>query len=86
MKEKVIKCKDCGTDFVFTVEEQEFFASKGFENEPQRCKPCRIARKQADRGPKEMHPVICATCGKQTEVPFKPRTDKPVYCSDCFKK
>ena len=92
MNDKNLKCKDCGADFVFTVEEQEFYAQKGFQNEPQRCKQCRIARKQNDRdnrrggGAKEMHDVICATCGKETQVPFKPRSDKPVYCSDCFKK
>ncbi len=35
-------------------------------------------------GPKEMHPAVCAQCGQQTEVPFKPRGDRPVYCRDCF--
>ena len=87
MTDKNITCKDCGAEFVFTAEEQEFYAQKGFTNEPGRCKECRMARKQNDRRqPKEMHPATCAACGKETEVPFKPRTDKPVYCSDCFKK
>ena len=86
MKEKTITCRDCGATFVFTVEEQEFFAQKGYMNDPTRCKACRVARKNNDRQAKEMHPAVCATCGKQTQVPFKPRTDKPVYCSDCFKK
>jgi CxxC-x17-CxxC domain-containing protein len=31
-----------------------------------------------------MHPAVCAQCGKDTTVPFRPRGDKPVYCSDCF--
>ena len=35
-------------------------------------------------GPREMHPAVCAQCGIDTEVPFLPRGDKPVYCSDCF--
>ena len=35
-------------------------------------------------GPREMHPVTCAQCGQETQVPFKPRGDRPVYCSDCF--
>jgi len=86
MKDKTIICKDCSAEFVFSVEDQEFFAQKGFTNEPQRCKDCRIARKQNDRRPREMHPITCASCGKAAEVPFKPSTDKPVYCSDCFKK
>lgn len=44
MEDKTLKCKDCGAEFVFTVREQEFYKEKGF-SEPQRCKPCRDARK-----------------------------------------
>lgn len=44
-KDKTIQCKDCGTDFVFSSGEQEFYASKGFDNEPIRCKACRDKRK-----------------------------------------
>ena len=36
--------------------------------------------------PRQMFPVKCATCGKDTEVPFEPRGDRPVYCSDCYHK
>lgn len=39
-----------------------------------------------DSGPREMHEVTCDSCKKQCEVPFKPTGDKPVYCSDCFRK
>lgn len=35
-------------------------------------------------GPRQMYPAICAQCGKETEVPFQPRSDKPVYCRECF--
>jgi len=38
------------------------------------------------RSSKEMHSVKCDKCGKMCEVPFKPTTSKPVYCSDCFRK
>jgi CxxC-x17-CxxC domain-containing protein len=31
-----------------------------------------------------MHPAVCATCGKDTQVPFEPRNGRPVYCSDCY--
>ena len=48
--DKTIVCKDCGQEFTFTANEQEFFAEKGFTNEPQRCKSCRVARKGAPRG------------------------------------
>jgi CxxC-x17-CxxC domain-containing protein len=34
--------------------------------------------------PRQMYPAVCSSCGKQTEVPFQPRSDKPVYCRDCF--
>jgi len=36
--------------------------------------------------PREMHKVICADCGKETEVPFKPAEGRPVYCRDCYQK
>jgi CxxC-x17-CxxC domain-containing protein len=38
------------------------------------------------RAQREMHPATCAQCNKETQVPFLPRGDKPVYCSDCFSK
>ena len=45
-KDKVIKCTDCGEEFISTDGEQAFYAEKGFNNEPKRCKPCREKRKQ----------------------------------------
>lgn len=87
-EDKVLKCRDCGSDFVFSAGEQEFYAEKGFENEPVRCKDCRQARKR-DRGdnmgaPRQLYTVICSECGAETQVPFEPRNDKPVYCRACF--
>jgi CxxC-x17-CxxC domain-containing protein len=38
------------------------------------------------RAPRQMFPTTCAECGKDTEVPFEPRGDRPVYCSDCYRK
>ena len=49
-QEKSIKCSDCGTTFTFTAREQEFFASKGFVNEPKRCFNCRAAKKAQRNG------------------------------------
>lgn len=100
MQDKSLKCVDCGTDFVFTSGEQEFYAQKGFTNAPTRCPSCRAARKASRDGgssyssggggggyggQRQMYPAVCAQCGKATEVPFQPRGDKPVYCSDCYK-
>jgi len=91
-QDKNLSCRDCGAEFVFTASEQDFFAEKGFTNEPGRCPGCRAARKQTSGGfgrgggnyQREMHPATCATCGKETQVPFRPSGDRPVYCSDCF--
>lgn len=88
MEDKVLTCVDCGKEFVFTAAEQEFYAQKGFDNEPKRCKDCRAAKKQdfrTQRGNREMTTVTCSNCGKEAQVPFKPVLDKPVYCDDCFK-
>ncbi len=92
--EKSIQCSDCGTTFTFTAGEQEFFASKGFTNEPKRCSSCRQARKTehngnsgySHRSQREMFSVTCADCGKDTQVPFEPNEGRPVYCSDCYNK
>ena len=82
-QDKTLICKECGAEFVFTAGEQEFYAEKGFVNEPQRCKACRDARKASARN-REMYTVPCANCGKDATVPFKPSGDRPVLCSECF--
>ena len=105
--DKALTCRDCGQSFVFTVGEQEFFASRGFTNEPSRCRDCRTARRGSGGGggsyaggggtvvaataaarvaDREMFSVTCSSCGNDALVPFQPRGDKPVYCSDCFSK
>jgi len=90
--DKSLECSDCGTTFTFGAEEQEFFAAKGYTNEPKRCPSCREARKAERYGNggyrprRQMFPAVCATCGKETEVPFEPRQGRPVYCSDCYNK
>ena len=37
-------------------------------------------------GSRQLYPAVCSSCGKETEVPFQPRSDKPVYCRECFQK
>ena len=93
-QEKSLQCSDCGATFTFTAGEQEFFASKGYTNEPKRCPSCRQARKSERygdggygyRAQRQMFPAVCAECGKETEVPFEPHQDRPVYCRDCYLK
>lgn len=121
MEDREIQCADCQTPFVFSAQEQEFYAERGFQ-EPKRCKTCRESRKargpgggsgghrggggggggggrpgsggfrgggdrgsRPPRGDRQLFPATCAECGQQTEVPFEPRGDRPVYCRDCFK-
>ena len=85
-EDKTLVCKECGKEFTFTAGEQEFYAEKGFENEPARCRDCRDKRRRSRDGgeQRQMFKVTCADCGKETEVPFQPRGDKPVYCRECF--
>ena len=96
-QDRDLTCMECSQTFVFTADDQQYHADKGYTNEPKRCTACRQARRSSggyDSGGggfgggmrREMHPVVCAQCGKDTEVPFLPRGDRPVYCSDCFKQ
>jgi CxxC-x17-CxxC domain-containing protein len=92
-QDKQLQCADCGASFTFSAAEQEFFQSKGYTNEPKRCPSCRQARKTERYGgagggyrQRQMYPVVCAECGKETEVPFEPREGRPVYCSECYSK
>jgi len=93
-EDKYLTCKDCGAEFLFSASEQEFYAEKGFENEPGRCPECRRARKQQRSGygggggnrreERVMHSAVCASCGAETKVPFEPTGERPIYCRDCF--
>ncbi len=84
--DRTLKCADCGTSFVFSMSEQEFFASKGYQNEPKRCPSCRDTRRQTrgEAPARQMYDAVCAECGVQTKVPFRPSGTRPVYCSNCF--
>ncbi|MFC1925397.1 CxxC-x17-CxxC domain-containing protein [Chloroflexota bacterium] len=93
--DKELPCSECGITFTFTADEQEAFASRGYTNEPKRCPLCRAARRASSNNSsgfgnygsrREMFPAVCAQCGKDTEVPFQPRSDRPVYCRDCYSK
>jgi CxxC-x17-CxxC domain-containing protein len=96
MTDKVLTCADCSSEFVFTANEQDFYAERQF-SEPRRCPSCRAARKLSrggsgdpggvggySSGTREMFSATCASCGKEARVPFQPTGSKPVYCSDCF--
>ena len=91
-QDKVLKCIDCGADFVFTAGEQLFFHDKQFKNEPKRCKTCKTKRASGLAGTpagisnyqKVETRTMCSQCGKETTVPFKPTQGRPVFCRECF--
>jgi CxxC-x17-CxxC domain-containing protein len=92
-QDKSLTCVDCGQPFVFTAGEQEFFAQKGFQNPPKRCKACKATKRSgpgaagAEGGAgRELFEVVCSSCGQKTTVPFKPSLDRPVYCRTCFQQ
>lgn len=85
-EDKILVCKECGNEFVFSAGEQEFYAERQLQNEPKRCKACREAKKTSSRGAREFFTATCAACGGEARVPFEPKSDRPVYCSDCFAK
>lgn len=85
--DKVLKCVDCGSDFVFTAGEQLFFHDKQFKNDPKRCKQCK-AKRSAGSGPgvRAETRTVCSQCGTETTVPFKPTQGRPVLCRSCFQQ
>jgi CxxC-x17-CxxC domain-containing protein len=95
-QDKVLKCVDCGADFIFTAGEQLFFHDKQFKNEPKRCKACkakRVAVLSAPPTPGQNHHytkvetrATCSQCGKETTVPFRPTQGRPVFCRECFQQ
>jgi CxxC-x17-CxxC domain-containing protein len=95
-QDKVLKCVDCGADFVFTAGEQLFFHDKQFKNEPKRCKGCKAKRVAVLGAPistgsgqgynKVETKTTCSQCGKETTVPFKPTQGRPVFCRECFQQ
>jgi CxxC-x17-CxxC domain-containing protein len=97
IQEKSVDCFDCGVTFVFTPEEQQAFQTKGYTHSPKRCPACRQNRKirqinkvQTEKSFsgiqtfRQLFPVTCASCGKNTQVPFEPYDNRPVYCRECY--
>jgi CxxC-x17-CxxC domain-containing protein len=85
-QDRVLKCVDCGSDFVFTAGEQHFYNDKNFKNEPKRCKACKAKRQHgpSQGGGRAETTTTCSQCGRETTVPFKPTQGRPVFCRECF--
>ena len=97
-EDRNLTCVECNSEFVFSVDDQQFHAERGYQ-EPKRCPSCRQAKRDSGGGgrggggggggyggPRQMYDAVCASCGSACQVPFQPRQDRPVYCSDCFSK
>jgi CxxC-x17-CxxC domain-containing protein len=95
-EDRNLTCVDCSSEFVFSADDQQYHTEKGYENDPKRCPSCRQAKRDRSGGgggggggyggPRQMYDAVCASCGSACQVPFQPRQDRPVYCSDCFSK
>ena len=84
-QDKVLKCVDCGKDFIFTAGEQLFFHDKQFHNDPKRCKACKLKRGGGSSVRAETR-THCSVCGQETTVPFRPTQGRPVLCRSCFEQ
>ena len=93
--DRILKCSDCGNEFIFTAGEQLFFYDKQFKNDPKRCKLCKAKRAGLGRTATVTGAVTlplsrtetrtkCSACGVETTVPFKPTQGRPVLCRSCF--
>ncbi len=82
--DKVLKCSDCGNEFIFTAGEQLFFYDKQFRNDPKRCKQCKLKRVAGSSSVRAETRTVCSACGLDTTVPFKPTQGRPVLCRSCF--
>ena len=77
-QDRILRCVDCGAEFIWTAGEQLFFADKNFKNEPKRCKALqgqagsRPAGGAASVASASKRTTNCSACGKETTVPFRP--------------
>src|ERR1019366_1925232 len=84
--DRVLKCNDCGAEFIFTAGEQLFFYDKQFKNDPKHCKQCKAKRARGGPRVRPETQTTCSECGAETTVPFKPTQGRPVLCRSCFQK
>ena len=91
-QDKVIKCIDCGEDFVFTAGEQLFFHDKQFKNEPKRCKGCKAKRGQAlgvtqATRRRRWRLALCVQAAvRKPRSRLRPTQGRPVFCRECFQQ
>ena len=95
--DRSLTCVQCGNEFTFSADDQQYHAERGYQD-PKRCPSCRAERRNSqgggggygstgrsyDRPQRQMFSATCSRCGREALVPFEPRGDRPVYCSDCY--
>jgi len=84
--DRVLKCCDCGAEFVFTAGEQLFFHDKQFKNEPKHCKQCKAKRVRGGSRVRPETRTNCSQCGAETTVPFKPTQGRPCCAALAFSR
>lgn len=96
--DRTLVCADCGNNFAFTADQQQFYAERGWDGNPRRCKECANERKRqrlegllVRDGPpplgsdRQMYAITCTLCGMEGTVPFSPSPGKPILCRSCFR-
>jgi len=80
---KTLVCKTCQKEFLWTANEQRYYAKKGFAKQPQKCNNCRkVANKLREGGTFYIHCAICDADGAMLNPPPK---DRVAICSQCFR-
>jgi hypothetical protein len=83
--DKEIVCRDCGTSFMWSAGEQEFFTQKGLVNTPSRCPICR-KKKDVKHDFQHLFDIECRLCHKKSRSPFQPNDAAQAICEACFKQ
>ena len=92
LSDLMLTCRECGKKFSFTSSQQAAHTRRGFTNQPTRCPDCRanrrasrtITRSTSNGDRRQTYSTVCASCGADTTLPFKPGRDRPGYCPSCF--
>jgi len=82
LEDRTLTCEDCGKEWTFTADEQEWFMDKGFINEPKRCMECRRARRMTNRPSRQTYPIVCEKCGANADVLHPDMR----LCRNCYKQ
>jgi CxxC-x17-CxxC domain-containing protein len=95
--DKHLICRHCGSEFLFTAFEQEFYVLNNFTHEIEYCRTCRKARKALSQPvflrPSQSLPAVVSmrgatsmVCGTTIAASFAPRVDRPIYCAECYEQ